>query len=198
MKPTYVELMRHGEPVGGPKFRGRLDEPLSDLGWQQMRDAVSEDESWDVILTSPLSRCSAFAHELADKKTLPIAVEPEFVELSFGDWEGLKPSEPPLLDDPKVLGFWEDPLANSPPGGECLYDFQRRISSAWQRLLVEHEGKKVLLVAHGGVIRIIVSQVLQSPLSAIFRLDVPYASRSLIEVYQGQEEVFPRLLYHAR
>ena len=37
---TTIDLLRHGEPVGGRMLRGATDHPLSETGWQQMTDAV--------------------------------------------------------------------------------------------------------------------------------------------------------------
>ncbi|MEK6748901.1 MAG: histidine phosphatase family protein, partial [Pseudomonadota bacterium] len=37
---TVVDMIRHGEPVGGKRYRGHRDDPLSDIGWRQMREAV--------------------------------------------------------------------------------------------------------------------------------------------------------------
>lgn len=52
---TTVDLLRHGEPAGGKKFRGAVDDPLSPLGWQQMRAAVGDFRGWQTIVSSPLT-----------------------------------------------------------------------------------------------------------------------------------------------
>ena len=44
---TTIDLIRHGEPVGGKKFRGSTDDPLSELGWQQMTAAVASTTEWE-------------------------------------------------------------------------------------------------------------------------------------------------------
>ena len=46
---TTVDLLRHGEPEGGKKFRGAVDDPLSPQGWAQMRTAVGDGRDWQVI-----------------------------------------------------------------------------------------------------------------------------------------------------
>jgi alpha-ribazole phosphatase/probable phosphoglycerate mutase len=38
---TTLDLLRHGESVGGRKYRGQTDDPLSEKGWAQMRDVVA-------------------------------------------------------------------------------------------------------------------------------------------------------------
>ncbi|MHB1590203.1 MAG: histidine phosphatase family protein [Sulfuricella sp.] len=42
MKSTTIDLIRHGEPVGGRRYRGRTDDPLSEKGWNQMWTAVGD------------------------------------------------------------------------------------------------------------------------------------------------------------
>ncbi len=69
---TTINLICHGEPVGGPRYRDQIDDPLSDLGWLQMRAAVGVHRPWSEIVTSPLSRCAAFAQELGTRLGLPV------------------------------------------------------------------------------------------------------------------------------
>jgi len=65
---TQIDLLRHGEPVGGRRYRGQTDDPLSEKGWQQMRAAVLDVQGWDVIYSSPLRRCAEFAQELSRRR----------------------------------------------------------------------------------------------------------------------------------
>ena len=85
---TEIELLRHGEPLGGRRYRGKLDDALSEKGWQQMWDAVGRRGDWEQIVTSPLQRCRAFALALGERHGLPVAVDARFAEVGFGSWEG--------------------------------------------------------------------------------------------------------------
>lgn len=194
---TLFDLLRHGEPVGGRKYRGQLDDPLSERGWRQMREAVGEHCPWDVILSSPLSRCAAFARELAIRHDLPLELETRFMELGFGEWEGRTATE--LLErDPQLLTrFWQDPVNHAPPGGETLATFRNRIKDAFDEALSRHEGRHVLLVCHAGVIRLLVSHVLDMPLDRMFRIDVPSAGISRIRIDTNGTGPLPRLVFHA-
>jgi broad specificity phosphatase PhoE len=58
----------------------------------------------------------------------------------------------------------------------------------------ECAGLHLLLVGHGGVIRLLLSHVLAMPLSAIARLHIPYASICRIQVYHRKEGDFPVLM----
>ena len=63
---TLIDLVRHGEPVGGIRYRGQMDDPLSHTGWQEMRKAIGRETPWDAIISSPLLRCRAFAEDSSD------------------------------------------------------------------------------------------------------------------------------------
>lgn len=58
MPKTTIDLIRHGEPVGGHRYRGHaIDDPLTERGWSQMWDGVGSCNTWDHIITSPLQHC---------------------------------------------------------------------------------------------------------------------------------------------
>ncbi|HAS86425.1 MAG TPA: hypothetical protein DCS31_06480, partial [Candidatus Competibacteraceae bacterium] len=78
-----------------------------------------------------------------------------FSELSFGIWEGRAVAEVNAADAQALGQFWRDPVGHPIPQGEPVADFDRRIGAAWDGLLRDYQGQHVLLVAHGGVIRMI-------------------------------------------
>lgn len=194
---TVFDLLRHGEPVGGKKYRGQIDDPLSEKGWQQMRHAVGNYRSWDVVISSPLSRCAAFAQELAARHTIPLEIETRYRELGFGEWEGKTAAELLARDAALLLRFWQDPARHTPPAGEPLAQFRERVLSAFNETLAHHVGQRVLIVAHAGVIRMLISHVLDMPLDRLFRIDVPNAGVSRLRVDHHNDGILPRLVFHA-
>ena len=195
---TTIDLLRHGEPQGGRKYRGSLDDPLSDRGWMQMNATVGEHCSWQVIVSSPLIRCAAFAQELARRYRLPLEIEDELQEMHFGTWEGLRPDE---IDPQALSQFWSDPLNYTPPEGETLGDFTSRVTLAWELVLQRHAGRRLLIIAHGGTIRVLLSHVLGMPLTHTWRLYVPYAAISRVCLYKHLHDhnvsTWPVLMFHA-
>lgn len=192
---TIVDLLRHGEPEGGQKFRGAIDDPLSPRGWEQMRAAAGDYREWETIISSPLIRCAAFARALAQQLDRPLEIVEEFTEISFGVWEGRSVAEVHETD-PQALGqFWRDPVAYPIPGGEPVTDFDRRIGQAWKALLERYHGRHVLLVAHGGVIRMVLRQLLEIPVRRIWRIEAPFASLSRMRVH-CDPEAEPHLVFH--
>jgi len=194
---TLFDLLRHGEPVGGKKYRGQTDDPLSENGWRQMRAAVGGVCPWDAIISSPLSRCAAFARELSEQHAVPLTIETRFKELGFGEWEGRTAAELMKDDATRLTRFWQDPVGHAPPGGEPLALFRARVAEAFHEVLARHAGRHVLIVCHAGVIRLLVSLALDVPLSRMFRIDVPNAGISRLRIDTDGANTLPRLVFHA-
>jgi alpha-ribazole phosphatase/probable phosphoglycerate mutase len=194
---TTLDLMRHGEPVGGRKYRGQLDDPLSENGWAQMRQAVGEHCPWQAIVSSPLLRCADFARELAARRGLPLAIDDRLVELGFGGWEGRTADELIAADPEVLIRFRRDPVAHAPSGAEPLAMFRGRILEAWKALHEQHRGKHVLVIVHAGVIRMMMAHALDIPLQHIFRLQVPSAGITRLRLEGNGDDLFPQLLFHA-
>ena len=193
---TTIDLLRHGEPVGGRKYRGQTDDPLSEKGWQQMRAAVGEHKPWQHIVSSPLSRCLDFAIELAQRHDLPLGVEPRFMEVQFGAWEG-KTAAQLNTENPGVIErFKRAPITQRPAGAERLEDFLSRVRGAWNDLLTQQAGKHILLVGHAGVIRMVLAHALNLPLASTYRIDVPSAGLTRIQVQGVGEDAQHQLLFH--
>ena len=202
---TTIDLLRHGECEGGLIFRGHTDSPLTDKGWQQMQQAVNHHpqqrqphphpatDRWQTVISSPLKRCKAFAATLSDQ----LVIEPGLQEISFGDWDGQLTEAIQQQTPQAVEAFWQNPADNTPPNGESLQDFQQRITSAWQSIIQQHQGKQSLVVTHGGVIRLILAHVLQMPLRPVSYWSVPHGCLTQIKIFhqQGSQD-WPQLIFH--
>jgi alpha-ribazole phosphatase/probable phosphoglycerate mutase len=197
LKKTTIDLLRHGEPVGGRKYRGQTDDPLSEKGWRQMREAVGDHCPWDAIVSSSLSRCQEFARELATRHHRPLEVDPRLMEIGFGEWEGRTAEQLEAEVPGQVQRFLVDPLGHRPRGAEPLPEFRARVLAAWAEILGRHAGPHVLVVGHAGIIRVLVSEVLGASLDRLFRLYVPSAGLSRIEIEQREGITLPRLVFHA-
>ena len=193
---TIVDIIRHGEPVGGKKYRGQQDDPLSEKGWQQMRDAVQGHKPWNVIISSPLVRCAAFAEEVSSQHDIALEYDERIKEIGWGDWEGKTPSELNADDPHTVARALNEPRKHRPANAEPIDDFQQRISSAWNDIISKHQDNHVLVVAHAGVIRAVLTSILNTPVENMFRIHVPNASITRINVEHPQGDPFPKLIFH--
>ncbi|MBK1699687.1 histidine phosphatase family protein [Thiococcus pfennigii] len=187
----FVDLLRHGETLGGARFRGVQDDQLSPAGWAQMRAAVAEG-AWERILTSPARRCAAFGEDLAGRLGVPLEVWPEVGERDFGEWEGRSAAEIPIED---LSRFWADPVGYTPPGAEPFAALQARTLVAWRRLRAQ-DAERLLLITHGGIIRVLLGAVLGMPPSHLLFLEVPHACLSRLRIPAVLGE--PSLVAHGR
>jgi len=183
MDETIIDFIRHGEPIGGHLFRGHnIDDPLSELGWQQMREAVGENCPWTHIVSSPLRRCKAFADELAQKHGLSVSVDDRLKEVGFGDWEGKSRDELKQARLEEYNAFYADPVHNRPSGAEDLDGFITRVSDAYNQIAKQHAGKHVLVVAHAGVMRAAIGHVLHTQAIGIYHIKVDNAGIARIRI----------------
>lgn len=153
MTKTTIGLLRHGQTNWNIDFRlqGVTDIPLNETGIEQARiagaviaESAAVGQAWDLILTSPLSRARDTAVMVAEATGIPgVTVEHLLLERSFGEAEGLSHEE------------WKAKYndTNHVPGGETLEQLEARAWVLLQRLLDHHEGKRVLTVSHGALIR---------------------------------------------
>ncbi len=190
---TYIDVIRHGEPVGGRRYRGfSVDDPLTKKGWAQMRAAIPETPPWQHIVSSPLKRCLEFSQELAHDLQISVSIDKNMKEIGFGVWEGKTPDDILAQDSEALKRFYKDPVNHRPDGAEPLDRFSQRVWHAYQSILQQHQGKHILVVAHAGVARAITANILNMSLSDVYsRLKIDYGA---IIHSSADEDLSPRLL----
>ena len=175
-----IDLLRHGETSLSHTLRGSTDDALTESGWQQMRQTVEQALQhdpkalvWDAIISSPLQRCRVFADELALKLKLEVVLDANLQEMHFGDWEALS-TQSIYATQPELLAqFWEKPSQFSPPNAETLQQFHVRIHQALQQIQTYMQHKQfehVLVVTHGGVIKLLKCLAMNQPLDNILKM----------------------------
>jgi len=115
---------------------------------------------WKVTPLSRTRRTAEAIFAAGYPRTEP-EVEPDLIEQSLGEWQGLPHAElPARLTLPKHA-FW--PLAGHerPPGGETLAEVIDRVGVALERLAARHQGEDVIAISHGGTIRAAVAHCLR-------------------------------------
>ncbi|ROL66405.1 alpha-ribazole phosphatase family protein [Pseudomonas vranovensis] len=177
-----IDLLRHGETELGGGLRGSLDDALTDKGWAQMRAAVSDAGPWDALVSSPLQRCARFAQELGTQLNLPLQLAPGLQELHFGEWEGRSAAALMLTHEAELGRFWADPYAYTPPGGEPVADFSVRVLQAISALHQAHAGQQLLLVTHGGVMRLLLARARGLPREQLLQVEVAHGALCRLEL----------------
>ena len=178
----HLDLLRHGETELGGGLRGSLDDALTAKGWAQMRAAVIGQGPWDRLVSSPLQRCARFADELGAQLNVPVSPEKDLQELHFGAWEGQ--SAAALMEtDAEALGlFWADPYRFTPPEGEPVSDFSDRVLGAVARLHQAYAGERVLLISHGGVMRLLLARARGLPREQLLNVEVGHGGLFSVQV----------------
>lgn len=193
MTCTRIDLIRHGEPEGGNVFRGRIDPALTSQGrWQFEQRLQLIEPGWTRVISSPLSRCRVSAEVLAARLGLPLEIDPRWIEIDYGEWEDCLISDILREHADEARRLWKDPLNFRAPGGESVLEMQARVIEGWQSLLSRYEGEHLLVVAHGGVMRVLAQHLLQLAPDAMSRLAIPFAGLMRYRVdrseWQGKTE----------
>ena len=129
---------------------GTTDVPLTEEGWAQARALAEKavELGPDLIICSTMLRARQTASAVAERLNIPVIADERLVEQNYGIYEGM---------DRKTPGF----LANKRhfavryPGGESMMDVAHRIYGLLEDIKRDHEGKSVMLVCHGGVLRLV-------------------------------------------
>ncbi|MGR5062881.1 histidine phosphatase family protein [Photobacterium sp. DNB22_13_2] len=181
---TRIDILRHGLPEGHGCLRGHTDFPITPTGLSQMSSAVKGLDDIEQVIASPLQRCSEFANQFAQQFALPCQHFSHWKEMNFGDWDGQ--SHDSLWQQHRSLleTYWQNPWLSTPHGGETLKAFDRRIQQAWDLLLDNYLGQKILLVTHAGVMKQLMRILLEMPENTnyLHRIDLPYAARYRVTV----------------
>jgi alpha-ribazole phosphatase len=161
LKICNFYLLRHGKVEGDAALNGHTDRKVAPMLQQKISDALSRQAiQFEHIITSPLSRCADLAALLHNgRPQLKLTNNDQLRELSFGTLDGKAfdsiKDQWPLLD-----AFWQNPAKNTLPRAETLHAFNQRVTAAWSEL-IETQSEDTLIVTHGGVIRMILADVLQ-------------------------------------
>ena len=187
-----LDLLRHGETTGGNGFRGSLDDELTEHGHTQMQQALAAFGGWDLVISSPPQRCQAFAEQFAAARGLPLRIEADLRELHFGDWEGRNAAEILFADEQALGQFWNDPYGFTPPAGEPVREFANRVLTTVGRLSAELAGQRVLVITHGGVMRLLLARARGLPEAQLLQVEVPHATLKGLSCVAGEfTEVAP-------
>lgn len=123
-----------------------------------------------VCYSSDLKRCVKLAEFLSDE----VKFDSGLREINFGDWEGKNWDDiEKTLPDTKPDDF----VNHKTPGGESFKDQSLRVLESWQNIISsQNNDDTVVIVAHGGTIRIILCDLLGIPLENAFKIKIDYAS----------------------
>lgn len=147
-----IYVARHGETQWNAenKICGRTDLPLTANGLAQA-EALGEKAAelgLDLILCSPMLRAQQTAAPAARRCGIPVILDERLIEQDYGIYEGKDRKDPGFLANKRQF-------ARRYPGGESMMDVAYRVYDLLEEIKGKYTGKRVLLVCHGGVCRLI-------------------------------------------
>lgn len=171
---TELVIVRHGETELNRDgvFRGRLDVGLNDRGREQAEAVAGAlaPEPVASVLSSPLSRAYDTAAAIASRHGLAVTVDDAFHNLDLGEWQG-RAKDRVRAESPDLWRLWvEDPARLRIPGGESLDDVLTRARSRALELVEEHAGRRVVVVTHRSVAKLLGGALLGLGTDAFWRL----------------------------
>lgn len=153
---TRVLILRHGQSEWNAlgRWQGQADPPLTALGEQQARMAgrllASECPPFDAVITSDLDRARTTGETIAGIIGCSVQeLDPRWRENDAGEWQGLTRDE--------IRRTWPGYLESDrrPPGFESHHSTMTRCLSALDTISSRFPAKYVLVISHGGVLRIL-------------------------------------------
>jgi len=194
---TNIYLVRHGESTLNIKkvYYGWTDCDLSEDGIKQANDVekIMEKINYEYIISSPLKRALNTAQIINSEKELinsnkklisnkEIIIDNRLKEINFGDWENKTYKQLQSLNSDIFNKWCNDWKNTSPPQGESFIDLYKRVVEFTNHLIHNHKDENVLIVAHQGVLRIIVSYLLKLNEDGYWNFEFTQGSYSHIQL----------------
>jgi alpha-ribazole phosphatase len=157
-----VLFVRHAQTDLAGTFCGHADPPINEEGRRQAEELAARlsTRRFHAIYSSDLRRAKDTAEILAGTLTAPVFTMRSLREIHFGQWEGLNWKQIEQRDGEYARRWVHAFPALPAPDGEPFAAFQDRVLDAADRLRCLAGGKRMIVVTHGGVLRVILCAIL--------------------------------------
>lgn len=180
---TKIIIVRHGESESNRthSLAGFIDLDLTDVGYKQAEETAAHlaDVQIDAVYSSSLQRAIHTAEPHAKRRGLSVIACDELRELYCGEWEGK------LVADLAVQypvtyaeGFLKHFGTSRADGGESMIECGNRVYAKILEIAKRHEGETVLVVSHGGAIRMFWAMICGIPAEEINDENQPWPSNA--------------------
>ena len=169
-------LVRHGRTDANAQglLQGRLDPPLDELGHRQARAMADRVSAVDEVIASPLVRARETAGYFGDDVT----TDERWVELAYGEYEGVPVGEVP----PEVWQSWRTNSEFATKGGESFGALNARVREACEELTDRLGGRDIVVVSHVSPIKSAVAWALNTTMEIMFHCHLSQASLCRIDI----------------
>ena len=176
MKIYYV---RHGQTdwnLARKMQGGGTEKELNETGINQANETRKELENvkYDIVICSPMYRAKQTAEIINQNRNVQTIIDERIRERKLGKLEGHE------ITDEIENQIWDYDLNYQIPDGENLHDFEKRILDFLEDIKKKYSDKTVLIVAHGGVAKVIKAHLYGMPKSKLLS-DIPMKNCEIIE-----------------
>lgn len=193
---TTILLTRHGETIWNKQQRvqGSIDIPLSDAGIMQAQKLAHRLKQLPItqIHSSKLKRAATTAQVIADTIGLSITQKHTGLnERKLGIYEGKTWKEVTEKFQQMGTSFF---LSNI-EGGESGKQFHNRVVKAFTGIVEKNKHETILIVCHGGVLRVLVRHLKSLPIE--YDLEYDFANTSLSIFSLDDQQITQELIADA-
>ena len=189
---TYFILIRHGETLWTQekRYQGSTDTSLSREGRKKIHGLAQTFRRGDadLIYTSTLRRSKESGEIIAKAMGKKIVEDARINEIGFGSWEG-KTAQDLLAENDPVYKKWMKGRWVTAPGGESLQSLRKRVKAFLSYCEKKYKDKTIVVVLHGGTIRMILLELLNLPLKYMFSIRIDPASVSVVKHYTNSAQL---------
>lgn len=186
---THVKLVRHTQTDWNKegRYQSYSDRPLTEFG-RGRAEAVTAPllrGAYTTVVSTGLSRTEGLAARVAEGQQPSLEVEKDerWREVDHGTWEGLTHEEVAERYGEQARQRFGDFWNSRAHGGESGADLWERVEAAWEDLLRNHAGGRVLVVAHGAPIRLLLCSLLGVPLERHWQFRIDLGGITALDVY---------------
>ena len=172
---TIILLVRHGhvEGIKPECFRGRADLALTETGQRQaefLARRIASQWAPGSIHTSPLQRCIATGAAIARACGIPSEPLAGLNDLDYGAWQSLTYDDARAKNPALFAAWFATPHLVGFPDGEFFEDVRGLYRERAAAGAFTERGRHACPVGHDSVNRVLLTQVLDMPLSAYWRI----------------------------
>ena len=169
-------LVRHGRTSlnKSHKLQGRIDLPLDEFGVRQGKAIAGALPNIDHVISSSLKR----AFETAKAIGKPVTVDDRWIELDYGDFDGMLPADVPE----STWAQWRADSSFRPPNGESLDELDLRVRTAIEDIYLRAQTENIAIVSHVSPIKAAIAWSMGATVGASWRCLLDPASISIINI----------------
>lgn len=160
-----IVFIRHGQTDVNKDNRiqgAQVDAELNENGREYAKKSAAkfDENEFDVVYSSPMKRAVETA-KIFTKSKKKINLDKRLVEFDFGEWDGKKMAD--IAEEyPDVVDPWGKVTRNYAKNGESYEEFEARCADFLDEVYQKYPEGKVLVVAHGRLIRMMAAHYLNN------------------------------------